>query len=176
MGNVKELTRQIGRTPFAHSRVLIEDPERIPVFGFDLIPGEGLDRPAKALRLQAFFTDVLAFARIETGQKAIKVTVAMVLPMKLLAFAGHQAKGLRRLCLCLRAERGMERRQFIVLRQLHGPLHQCCQSGFFKSRSRQKPSPSCRGMGHRNLQLRVIMPTRAFIGMRPAVIKDVLAL
>ena len=39
MRAVEKRAGEIGRSPFARAGVLIKGPDRIPVFGLDLIPG-----------------------------------------------------------------------------------------------------------------------------------------
>ena len=104
LGDIKKLACQIGRAPFARAGVLVELPKRIPMFRLDLIAGEGFNRTAKILRLQTFFADVLALARTERCEKAIEISIAVVLPMELLAFARHQPQFFCRRCLGLGAK------------------------------------------------------------------------
>ena len=53
---------------------------------------EHFDAAAKALRLRAFLADIFAFARGQTGQKPVKIGIIFIIPVKLLAAAGHATK------------------------------------------------------------------------------------
>ncbi len=75
-----------------------------------------------------------------------------------------------------RAKGHVQRRNPVVFRQLHRPLHQRRKARLFKSGPDQKPPPRCGRVRHGDLQLRIVSPARAFISMGPVVIKDIFAL
>ena len=90
--DVKKCTRQIRRPPFARACVLIEYPECVPMIRRDVSPGNHLD-PDCGLRARAFLADGLALARRQRAQKAFKVRIIAVLPMKLRAHARQPSGG-----------------------------------------------------------------------------------
>ena len=62
LSDIEKFAGQVGRAPFATACILIELPEGVPMFGFDLIACEATDGSAKVLRLGALAADVLALA------------------------------------------------------------------------------------------------------------------
>jgi hypothetical protein len=129
--DVEEGPREIGHAPFPRAGVLVEHPERIPVLGADIVAGIGPDLAAEGLRALPLLADVLALARTERAEEGVEIGVAVVEPVELLAGAAHQAHRRAVARLALGAEGDMQRRDRVVGRKLHRPLHQRGAPGLF---------------------------------------------
>ena len=92
MGDLEEAAGQIRAAPFPHAGVLIEGPERVPVFGPDIVAGKMADGHAVLHRLRAFLLEVLALARGEGGEEAVEVAVSFILPVELLVLTTEEAE------------------------------------------------------------------------------------
>ena len=139
----------------------------------DLVAGQAADGAAETLRPLAFLADRLALARGKLRQKLVITGIAVIEPVKLLAGAGQKADLFAQTRLGLGAEGDMGARKARLPRHLRHGL----QQGRLHGRGlRDQPWPGHRGKGHRALQLGVIAPAGALIGLRPGVVKDVFAL
>ena len=134
--DVEKRPCQIGRAPFPRAGVLVEMPERIPVFGPDLVSGEPHDLAAETLRRGAFLADVFTLSRRQGRQERIKIGIVRVLPVKLLGDAVQQPDLGPDLGLLRRAEGDVQRRHLIVGGNPHRAFGQCGDGRAFEPRTR----------------------------------------
>ena len=125
---------------------------------FDLRAGQAAYGQPRGPRGFAFLADHLALATGKCCQKAVKISVAVVFPMKLLGDPVQKPilSG-QRLGLFLGAKGEMQRRQAVLI----GNRNRGFQQGFAPFWIAQKPLAGGRGEGHRDLQFGVITAARA---------------
>ena len=150
MQDVKKFPRQIGPAPFAAARVLIEAPEGIPVIRSDGVARQAADGAAKGLRRGPFLAQSLALAAGQSGQKIVIGCISIIVPVKLLAGARHQAQvGLG---LILAAKGDVERGKPILPRQLRGLRQLAGAQGPGHGRGRRPTQPARRHLQHQHGQ------------------------
>src|SRR5690606_22566175 len=119
MQDVEKRPGQIRPPPFAPAGVLIKGPERVPVAGPDLIPGQAADSAAKGLSTLTLFADRLALARRKLAQKIVITVIPLIQPVELFAGARQEIDRLTQPGLGFGTERDMRPRQPRLLRKLH---------------------------------------------------------
>ena len=169
---VEKRSRQIGLAPFAAARVLIEDPERIPVRGRDLGTGEVADRQPLD-RGGAFLADRLALAAGERGEEIIEARIALIGPVELSPLADQPPRSLEQWHLGLRDEGRMRGRQPALVGDR---LERGDQRGRDRGIAQQQPRSRHRAERRGDLEFRVIAPARPLPGIGPALVEDILAL
>ena len=176
LSDIEKFAGQVGRAPFAAACILIELPEGVPMFGFDLIACEATDGSAKVLRLGALAADVLALACGQGCEEVCKGFKTVVFPMKLLRGPAQKAHGgaCYRFIFC--AEGHMQRTDALLCGDLDRALDEGGHGNRFKALACEEARACGRREGHGDLELWVILPTCAGEGIGPVEIKDIFAL
>ncbi len=141
----------------------------------DGVAGQGDDFAAKGLGAGAFLADVLAFARRERGEEGVKIFVAVVEPMELLAGAMQEAHLTPGLGFGGAAKGEVQGGEAVVGRDLHRALDQGGLACGLVARTGEQAAACDRGKGHGNLQFRVVASACGLVGVGPVVIEDIFA-
>ena len=83
----EEVAGEIGRAPFAPTRVPVEIEKAVPVRLGEVVAGEPVERHPGVADALALFSQILALAAGQFAQEFLERCVAAIFPMKLLAGA-----------------------------------------------------------------------------------------
>ena len=173
----EECARQIRPSPFARAGLHVEGEERVPRLFGDVLAGEPVDGDAGGDRLAALALDRLAMARIEAGEEIVEGREILVVPVKLLVGALQEAVLGQKFRLAFTRESHMRRRRLAEAAQRHQPAgERRADLLAIDVVADQEARAGCRRERHRALQLRIIAPARALIGVGPAAVEHVFAL
>ena len=169
---IEERPRQIGPPPFPRPRVEVEAVERIPVLRLQIVARQPFD-PHALLRTRALLADVLSLARGEAREKGIEIVVAAIDEVELPILAYQQPRLHAGLPVGGVQKGQVRRRKFPIF----NGLHHCAQQREPQLPRRCQQARPRRGRErHAALQLRVIVPARAPVSVRPGVVEHILPL
>ena len=143
--------------------------------GRQRLAGQHLEAQALLGDPRALLADGLALAALERAEEVVEARVAAVVPVVLHALALEQARGGEGVPLRLAAEGDVERGDAELLGRADQAARQRRAHLRAGTRRQQQARPRHRRERHRDLQLRVVAPARALVGVRPAPVEHVLA-
>jgi hypothetical protein len=154
----------------------VERMQQRPFGGLDLITMAGLDGQSAVLHLPPFGSDLAPLGGTESGQVAIEVTAAGVLPMKLNIMAEQQSGTLQQRDFVVTGQRHVPRRSTGADRQRARAIDQGLPDGnSVRPLPDQDARPGNRRVRYAAHQLRVILAADLPVSRRPRPVVDEIA-
>ena len=167
---------EIGPAPFARAGVHVEVEEGVPGVLGDVAAGQVDDLQSAGQRVAAFAADRLALARGERVEEVVEVAIALVDEVEL-AVGARQVAGLGERCCSASVAKVTCSEEAPILPVSVAPAaasRRAVLVGVRAGPDQQAPAGH-RREGHRRLELGIVAPAGALIGVGPAMVEDVFA-
>jgi len=171
-----EFTRQVRPAPFARSGLHVEGEEGVPDRFGQIGAGEPLHLEAGRQGVTALAPDRLALAGRQRRQEVVERAVPRILPMELLIGPPKKAVLAEQPAFLVGRERHMHRGGLVNPAQLDetGDERVADPVGI-RARADQQATAGRRGERDRHLNLGIILPAGALVGLGPALVEYVFA-